>query len=425
MATKAHHKNYICDRCFNEQDDPGYCEDCFTKVGETVEVIDTDTYFDQDFNTWVQNHAPKGVSLDDRDGAITDTANTVELEPIQLAPSNSQYNNWESWSDAQIKAHNDAVNSANTTADEGNYDYGVYGDWSDKAKEPQLKYDPSKNVPSGTQAVVYKNQNKTKFPPKVYGGASNFSYGGGSSNYKKKAFDSLPPKRAKEWCNHNFWFIGDVHKNIESYLEQLKKIRTLDPLAITIQVGDIGIGECDLPKLGDKDFFIAGNHDYPEACHKHPNYLGDFGYKHGVFFMGGAASKGMAFHKEELDDKELEAAIKLYKEVKPEIVVTHDCPEMIRKEYFPWSGKPKNTRTTAALDEMWLSHGPAIWAFGHMHSSMNENAEGTNFICCAPLEAQQIRMSWINGSRFTQSYTKPMQQTNKQALDAAIESIFK
>lgn len=256
-------------------------------------------------------------------------------------------------------------------------DYGVYGDWSDvTAKDYPLS-------PVGS--------------------------------YSYKSWKKTPPRRAKAWKDHNFWFIGDVHNNVDEYLAALKDIREIDPNAITIQVGDIGLGESTLPPLGPKDFFIQGNHDNIKDCLKHPNFLGKFGYKHGVFFMGGAASKGVGFNGEELCESELEEAVRLYKHVKPEIVVTHDCPESLRDKFGGW-GKPKNSRTCLALEDMWQAHNPNVWAFGHMHCGRTDNIDGTEFICLSPLESHQIRLGWVSGVQEYQKYSKPMEMTKTQAV---------
>jgi hypothetical protein len=227
-------------------------------------------------------------------------------------------------------------------------------------------------------------------------------YGGKS----KKTYKKPNPRQAKEWRNHNYWFIGDVHGNIKEYLKALKEIREKDPTAITIQVGDMGLGQSDLPPLGPKDFFIQGNHDPIKACTKHPNWLGKYGFKHGVFYLGGAASKGF-FHNE-LSQSELDDAVKLYKELKPEIVVTHDCPESLHDDFCGWD-RPKDTRTALALEEMWQFHNPNVWAFGHFHIGRQENFDGTEFICVAPLESHQIRLGWNTGDQTYQTPSKPME----------------
>jgi predicted phosphodiesterase len=202
-----------------------------------------------------------------------------------------------------------------------------------------------------------------------------------------------PPTRARAWRNNSYWFIGDIHGNFEEYKRILNKIRKEDPKTITIQVGDI---ELDDPKqldfLGPKDFFIQGNHDNYKACQKHPNFLGDFGFKHGVFYVSGASSHGWG---RELSNKQLNDMIDLYEETKPEIVVTHDCPQIIREELFY---KRDETRTTDAFQEMWNIHAPNVWAFGHHHYDQQEVVDGTDFLCVGTCLAQQMQLAWSAGN---------------------------
>ena len=315
-------KDYICEHCFHEQDNNGWCEHCFEQYGATNAVTSMDNI------------------------------NTIPFK------------------------------------DTGSYkptdaDIGFADDY-------------------GMSPLTYKLSGKGK----VAGG-------------KVKAWTPPPPppppRRAKAWKDHNYWFIGDVHGNIAEYQKAIKDIREQDPNAITIQVGDIGIGEYDLPQMGPKDFFIQGNHDSIKACQKHPNFLGKFGYKHGVFYMGGAASKGIGFNGEELSESELHEAVLLYKHVRPEIVVTHDAPETIRGEFGAW-GKPKDSRTCKALEEMWQYHNPNVWAFGHFHWGRQDNIEGTEFICVAPLESHQIRLAWTTGEQEYQKISKPMEMTKGEAI---------
>lgn len=232
-----------------------------------------------------------------------------------------------------------------------------------------------------------------------------------------------PPKRARAWRNNNFWFIGDVHNNIAELLKSIDEIRAIDPDAIVIQVGDIG-NVHELPKLGEKDFFIQGNHDPLKDCLQHPNFLGKFGYKHGVFFLGGAESNGMGYKNEELTDEELAEAVKLYETVKPEIVVTHDLPESIREDLYVAFKKPKNSRTALALEQMWQIHGPNVWACGHFHSHKTKVIDGTSFIVLSPLESHQIQLSWTSGEELHQKLSKPLEPTKMQAVVNYVKNIF-
>lgn len=229
------------------------------------------------------------------------------------------------------------------------------------------------------------------------------------------------PQQAVAWCPHNYWFIGDIHSNFDEYKKLLASIRKYDSDAITIQVGDLDL---DSPKqidfLGERDFFIQGNHDTLAACEKHPQFMGRFGYKHGVFFLGGAASSKFGYENEELSLKELNEAIDLYDEMRPEIVVTHDCPQIIREELF---FKKDTSRTSDALQEMWDIQSPNVWAFGHHHWSTNEIIDGTQFICVGACKAQKIQLSWTIHQEKYQSPSQPIQATAGKVIGRFLNSL--
>jgi predicted phosphodiesterase len=238
------------------------------------------------------------------------------------------------------------------------------------------------------------------------------------ASYKYTPVRSRPPvRRARTWRDHSYWFIGDIHGNLDEYARALQDIREIDPKAITIQVGDLELtNPKDIKFLGPRDFFIQGNHDDYSACCKHPNFLGPYGVKHGIFFMGGAkTNKGPGYTTEELTNKQLSDAIELFEQTKPEIVVTHDCPHEIRKYLFYKQDKD-HTRTSDALQEMWDIHAPLVWAFGHHHWGEQEVIDGTDFVCCAPLQSHQMKLVWGHGVVERQKATKPVQMTAGKAI---------
>ena len=143
---------------------------------------------------------------------------------------------------------------------------------------------------------------------------------------------------------------------------------------------------------------------------EHPVFLGDYGLHEvpgfpPIFFCRGAWSIDQAYRRrrqefpnkgevtwwpdEELSHEVLEKAIGFYKESKPEIVVTHECPhDMVQfvtnPEFCLNFGFPPGTiktRTNLALQAMWEAHKPKLWAFGHYHARWDEAIDGTRFIC--------------------------------------------
>lgn len=196
--------------------------------------------------------------------------------------------------------------------------------------------------------------------------------------------------------------IGDVHGHIGAYLLLVERAEGQP----TFQVGDMAVGfqGVNLPKMSEKNRFIRGNHDSPSECRKHPNYAGDYGYdeENRLFYLGGAWSidqkwrtEGVSWWRdEELSYEELEKAADLYWDKKPEIVVTHDCPEEIGKLMVSISpsfyiigvegvkrSEKIGTRTGHALQRMWEEHKPKKWIFGHYHQDRNLVARGTEFTC--------------------------------------------
>lgn len=202
-------------------------------------------------------------------------------------------------------------------------------------------------------------------------------------------------------------FIGDVHGKFDAYLSIVKN----DPEE-SIQLGDFGIGfrkgggysqytrmthpeaieytHCQAPP---QHKFIRGNHDNPEACRKHPNYLGEYGiYKDEIFFISGAFSVDKAWRtpgldwweQEELSQITLLNAIESYSTAIPRIVISHDCPYEIAKIMYPKVHMV--TRTGQAFDAMLDEWRPSMWIFAHHHQSLDFVHKGTRFICLDELQ---------------------------------------
>lgn len=200
-------------------------------------------------------------------------------------------------------------------------------------------------------------------------------------------------------------FIGDIHGRFNYYLGLIANI-THTP---TVQVGDFGIGfpgYKDPPKIIGDHWFIRGNHDNPEVCQKHPNYLGDYGYKKewNLFYVGGADSIDKEYRTMGIDwwpDEELsyrtliETVLPLYEKTLPRIVVTHTCPTNVTTELRKaigdngW-GEPPPTRTEVALQAMFEVHQPDVWLFGHFHKQWEHRMNGTRFICLNTYQTMEI-----------------------------------
>ncbi len=200
-------------------------------------------------------------------------------------------------------------------------------------------------------------------------------------------------------------FIGDVHAEFNRYMAIVNDFE-----GETIQVGDFGVGFAPVPDLDDRHGFIRGNHDNPVMCRDQnmpwsKNYIADGWYETvgspTLFFVGGALSidkhlrtEGLNWWRdEELSYGELIQILDDYENVKPDVMVTHDCPESIAQQLFGGTYKlilPSITRYT--LDVALGFHAPKLWIFGHWHQSVDVTINNTRFICLNELEYKDIEI---------------------------------
>jgi len=197
-------------------------------------------------------------------------------------------------------------------------------------------------------------------------------------------------------------FIGDVHATTKGNMEKYLALLGEEP---SIQVGDLNIGFAGvhLPNLPRRHRFIHGNHDNPEKCRGHKNYLGSYGYfpDLALFYAGGAFSidymsrvPGRSWWPDEqLSMQQWEDAAALYVRSKPKQVVTHDCPlpvaHLLLREMSNFYDPDRTPDATKeALEALFNFHRPEIWVFGHYHVSRDFEYEGTRFICLAELESK-------------------------------------
>jgi hypothetical protein len=195
--------------------------------------------------------------------------------------------------------------------------------------------------------------------------------------------------------------IGDVHGKYKRYHEI---IREKDRHEYTIQLGDFGFDYSTLKNSDPKNHvFIGGNHDNYEVVNDVPNYLGDYGHMvnfNGInfFFFRGAYSIDRQYRtigvdwweQEQLKIEDFIKARELYRGVKPDIVLTHDCPQSLYPYLLPPGAKIYENITSWALEELFNIHQPKIWRFGHFHKSWNMTINGTNFRCLNELETEVL-----------------------------------
>lgn len=225
---------------------------------------------------------------------------------------------------------------------------------------------------------------------------------------------------------------GDVHGKIEEFNYLIETKTTPDDTVI--QIGDMGIGFGFIPHFPKNVKWFRGNHDNPTMSMMHSNYLGDYGYlkEPDLFWMAGAWSIDWGWRKahyiqggqkiwwedEELSQPELDAALALYTEVKPSIMLSHEAPasivpHVLAKVTLDLSNSPMvnpkwekirdesaynrpekleciYTRTSATLQKMLEAHAPKHFVFGHYHIKKDIFIKPTQFHCCEELGLYRI-----------------------------------
>jgi predicted phosphodiesterase len=195
-------------------------------------------------------------------------------------------------------------------------------------------------------------------------------------------------------------FIGDIHNHQDRYLQ------LIEGLDQSMQVGDLADDFEFLRDVSPAHKFIGGNHDnYPRMmAWDKGHHLGHYGVHEfpgfgPVFYVRGAASIDWKIKRayvdwwpeEQLSYGQCLEAIALYEQVKPEVVVSHDCPMFFVPEVtsnqimvtFGYAPGAMQTTTNAMLDRMYGIHQPKLHVFGHYHKSVDRMVGQTRFVCVA------------------------------------------
>lgn len=192
-------------------------------------------------------------------------------------------------------------------------------------------------------------------------------------------------------------FIGDVHGLWKEYFTICQNSTK------TVQVGDLGMGFgsrtaemfCEyMDRIPGDHSFIRGNHDSPDECRRSSYWVPDGEINDGIMYIGGASSIDRAYRTagidwwadEELAYDELYQIAEVYAQAKPDILVTHECPEFFATEaMIPLVNGNTNfpSKTRIVLDEMYAAHKPKLHIFGHWHYNLNyvDKGTGTRFVC--------------------------------------------
>lgn len=200
--------------------------------------------------------------------------------------------------------------------------------------------------------------------------------------------------------------IGDVHGKFMRYVSIIDQLDT-----DSVQIGDFGLGFAGckltddfiteyLQKEGNMEHrFIRGNHDNPQTCYDTPEFIPDGTVKDNIMFIGGAWSIDSSLRTEGLDwwadeevsTKEWYIFLDMYAISKPEIMITHDCPQFFSTKYIVDEGLAMGnvaykTVTGQALEVCFDMHKPKLWIFGHWHHTLDVTVDGTRFICLNELD---------------------------------------
>jgi len=194
--------------------------------------------------------------------------------------------------------------------------------------------------------------------------------------------------------------IGDVHGKYEKYHRILSR-REENPY--TLQIGDFGFKYDTLKNVDStKHLIIPGNHDNYDVCYNYSHFLGDYGYtslnRVEFFYYRGAYSIDKQYRTIGIDWWENEQvgidqfikARELYREIKPDIMISHDCPDFLASIYIGPNGRMFENLTTWALGELYKIHQPKLWIHGHWHFSKTTIYGNTKFICLTELESYRL-----------------------------------
>ena len=195
--------------------------------------------------------------------------------------------------------------------------------------------------------------------------------------------------------------IGDCHGKYKRYHEI---IREKDRHEYTIQLGDFGFDYTTLKNVDPKNHvFIGGNHDQYDIINDVPNYLGDYGYVNNFngidfFFFRGAYSIDRQYRtigidwweNEQVNIDQFMKARELYRSIKPEVMITHDCPQDIALQMLEPGQRAYENITSWALQELYNIHQPKLWFYGHWHRSVKIQHGNTQFVCLNELETYTL-----------------------------------
>ena len=194
--------------------------------------------------------------------------------------------------------------------------------------------------------------------------------------------------------------IGDVHGKYEHYH---KIVRQTERHPYTLQIGDFGFKYDTLKNVDStRHLILPGNHDHYDTCYNHPHFLGDYGYtslnRIDFFYYRGAYSIDRQYRtigidwweNEQVNIDQFMKARELYRDIKPEVMITHDCPQDIALQMLEPGQRAYENITSWALQELYNIHQPKLWFYGHWHRSVKIQHGNTQFVCLNELETYTL-----------------------------------
>jgi hypothetical protein len=211
--------------------------------------------------------------------------------------------------------------------------------------------------------------------------------------------------------------IGDLHGAISHRIKGRSYFNLIAKAEYSVQLGDAGFPHKFIPdfhkKMASVDetkhVIVLGNHD--DYNNRVANALCDFGVynfplkngKFEFFYIRGAYSPDRAsrligvdwWEEEQLTDEQGWDAIALYEKTKPQIIMTHDCPEEILHIFY--GGDCKIDRTNRILQTCFEINRPKIWIFAHHHRNWKHDYKDTTFVCLdGEIPSQGHKMGFID-----------------------------
>lgn len=193
--------------------------------------------------------------------------------------------------------------------------------------------------------------------------------------------------------------IGDCHGYYDRYMKIISQSTN------SVQIGDMGVGfrnhhgevtgnpPYDV-MVANNARFIRGNHDNPGVCRNHKQWIPD-GHMETtpngtrIMYIGGALSidKHMRtegynwWPDEELSYYALDRIMQDYIKFKPDIMITHECPNFVAYQISRGNLYEDDSITRKAFDNFWEAHQPTYHFFGHWHQNWQYTEGKTKFIC--------------------------------------------